>query len=90
MPVITVLTKADILELYAIGQLRDEQGLSMKEAKPKAPAVASQMLSKLRREVENELIGSKYPPKIMYPCQVGHWESCITIILMKMGSCRHE
>ena len=60
---ITVLTKADILELYAIGQLRNEQGLTMKEAKPKAPGVASQMLSKLRREVENELIGSKYPPK---------------------------
>ena len=60
---IAVLTKADILELCAIGQLRNEQGLTMKEAKPKAPGVASQMLIKLRGEVEKELNSSKYPPK---------------------------
>ena len=63
VPVIAVLTKADALKLPAAQQLMEEQGLTMKEAMPKVADFAAQMLSELRRRVENELRGSKYPPK---------------------------
>ena len=60
---IVVLTKADTLKVPAVHQLLREQGLTMKEAMPKVANFAAQMLSELRRRVENELNGSKYPPK---------------------------
>ena len=60
---IVVLTKADTLKVPAVHQLLREQGLTMKEAMPKVANFAAQMLSELRRRVENVLNGSKYPPK---------------------------
>ena len=63
VPVIAVLTKADALKVPAIHQLITEQGLTMKEAVSKVADVTVQILSKVRSRVENELSGSKYPPK---------------------------
>ena len=60
---IIVLTKADTLKVPAVHQLMREQGMTMKEAMPRVADFAAQMLSKLRRRVENELSGSEYPPK---------------------------
>ena len=60
---IIILTKADTLKVPAVFQLMKEQGLEMREAMPKVADFAAQMLSKLRRRIENELNGSKYPPK---------------------------
>ena len=60
---IVVLTKADTLKVPAAHQLLREQGLTMKEVMPKVANFAAQMLSELRRRVEDELNGSKYPPK---------------------------
>ena len=62
VPVIVVLTKADALELVAIGKLREE-GLSMKDAIPKAKSVAAQHLGNVQSRVRNQLDGCKYPPK---------------------------
>ena len=55
---IVVLTKADTLKVPAVHQLLREQGLTMKEAMPKVANFAAQMLSELRRRVENVLNGS--------------------------------
>ena len=44
-----------------------KEGLTMKEAKPKAADVAAQMLSTLKGEIESELNGKKYPPKVYLP-----------------------
>ena len=63
MPVIAVLTKADALKMPAVQQLKEEQGLTTKEAMPKVADVAAHILSKLRRKVENDLKGCNYPPK---------------------------
>ena len=63
MPVIAVLTKADTLKVPAVHQLMREQGLTMEEAFPRVTDFAAHMLSELRRRIEKELNGSKYPPK---------------------------
>ncbi|KAL4072043.1 era-like GTP-binding protein [Scleroderma citrinum] len=62
VPVIVVLTKADAMELVAIGQLRDE-GLAMKEAKLRAGELTTEILNKLKTRIEAQLAGFKYPPK---------------------------
>ncbi|KAL4075167.1 hypothetical protein V8B97DRAFT_1867515 [Scleroderma yunnanense] len=62
VPVIVVLTKADALELVAIGELIDE-GLTMREAKPRAGELAKQMLGKVKTRIETQLDECKYPPK---------------------------
>ncbi|KIM68385.1 hypothetical protein SCLCIDRAFT_1209209 [Scleroderma citrinum Foug A] len=62
VPVIAVLTKADALTLPALSQLRDE-GLTMREAMPKAGELAAQMLSILESGIENQLCSCRYPPK---------------------------
>jgi len=60
--VIAVLTKADALEGPALGQLIDE-GLTIREAKPRIGEVAAQMLSRLRGKIESQLSVCKHPPK---------------------------
>ena len=60
---VAVLTKADTLRLPAAQQLMEEEGLTMREAIPRAGDFAAQMLSKLSVEIEKQLNGSKYPPK---------------------------
>ena len=60
---IVVLTKADALELPALGQLMEEEGLTVKEAKPRVKELAADMSSKLRGRIESQLGGCKYPPK---------------------------
>ena len=46
VPMIVVLTKADAMELEAIGQLRDK-GLTMKEARPQAGELAKQLVTEV-------------------------------------------
>ena len=62
-----VLTKADALSLPAMSYLREEEGLTVKEARSKAADVAAQMLSRLKREIQSQLNGKKYPPKAYLP-----------------------
>ncbi|KAL4064199.1 hypothetical protein V8B97DRAFT_2026112 [Scleroderma yunnanense] len=59
--VIVVLTKADAMELEAIGQLRD-MGLTMKEARSQAHEVAQQLLTDVKRQIEDQLAGCKHNP----------------------------
>ncbi|KAL4073060.1 hypothetical protein V8B97DRAFT_1898987 [Scleroderma yunnanense] len=66
VPVIAVLTKADALKLPALHQLI-EDGLTMREAIPKAGDLAEQMLSELKMRIERQLSGCKYPPKAYLP-----------------------
>jgi len=63
VPVIAVLTKADTLRSPAIGQLVEEEGLTVREAMPRAEELAAEMLSKLRARIESQLSDCKYPPK---------------------------
>ncbi|KAL4075175.1 hypothetical protein V8B97DRAFT_1896760 [Scleroderma yunnanense] len=61
VPVIVVLTKADAMELEAIGQLRDE-GLTMKEARSQAGELAKQLLTEMKTQIEDQLAGCKHHP----------------------------
>ncbi|KAL4064138.1 hypothetical protein V8B97DRAFT_1904402 [Scleroderma yunnanense] len=61
VPVIVVLTKADAMELEAIGQLRD-MGLMMKEARSQAQELAQQLLTNVKTRIEGQLAGCKYNP----------------------------
>ena len=60
---IVVLTKANALKVPAVDQLMRQEGLTMRVVMPRVADFAAQMLSKLRRGVENQLNSSKYPPK---------------------------
>ena len=62
-----VLTKADALSILAMSHLRDEEGLTVKEAKPKVANVAAQILSRLEREIQSQLNSKKHPPKAYLP-----------------------
>ncbi|KAL4073033.1 hypothetical protein V8B97DRAFT_2109478 [Scleroderma yunnanense] len=66
VPVIAVLTKADALKMPALHQLMRD-GLTMKEAIPKAGDLEEQMLSELKMRIERQLSGCKYPPKAYLP-----------------------
>jgi len=59
--VIVVLTKADALELEAIGHLRDE-GLTVKKAKLQAGELVKQLLIEVKKRVEDQLAECKYHP----------------------------
>ncbi|KAL4067422.1 hypothetical protein V8B97DRAFT_1873572 [Scleroderma yunnanense] len=61
VPVVVVLTKADAMELEAIGQLRDK-GLRMKEAKLQAGKLAKQLLTEVKTQIEAQLAWCKHPP----------------------------
>ncbi|KAL4076927.1 hypothetical protein V8B97DRAFT_2021613 [Scleroderma yunnanense] len=61
VPVIVVLTKADAMELEAIGQLRD-RGLTMKEARSQAGELAKQLLTEVKIRIEDQLTGCKHHP----------------------------
>ena len=61
---IAVLTKADALKLPAVCQLMREEGLTMREVMPRVEEYALQLLEKLRKGIEIQLNGRKYPPKI--------------------------
>ncbi|KAL4071192.1 hypothetical protein V8B97DRAFT_2024071 [Scleroderma yunnanense] len=61
VPVIVVLTKADAMELEAIGQLRDK-GLTVKEAKSQAQELAQQLLTGVKTRIEDQLAGCKHNP----------------------------
>ncbi|KAL4065638.1 hypothetical protein V8B97DRAFT_1983166 [Scleroderma yunnanense] len=61
VPVIVVLTKADAMELEAIGQLRDK-GLTMKEAKSQAGQLAKQLVANVKTQIEDQLAGCKHHP----------------------------
>ncbi|KAL4075289.1 hypothetical protein V8B97DRAFT_2022282 [Scleroderma yunnanense] len=63
VPVIVVWTKADAMELEAIGQLRD-QGLTMKEAMLQAGELAKQLLVNVKTQIEDQLARYKYPPSM--------------------------
>lgn len=58
---IVVLTKADAMELEAIGQLRDK-GLTMKEARSQAGELANQLLTQVKTQVKDQLAGCRYHP----------------------------
>jgi len=62
VPVIVVLTKADAMEIEAIGQLRDK-GLTMKEARPQAGELVKQLLIQVKKQVEDQLAECKHCPK---------------------------
>ena len=61
---IAVLTKADALKLPAVCQLMREEGLTMGEVMPRVEECALQLLDKLRKRIEIQLNGRKYPPKV--------------------------
>ena len=61
---IAVLTKADVLKLPAVCQLMREEGLTMREVMPRVEEYALQLLNKLRKRIETQLNGTKYPPKV--------------------------
>ncbi|KAL4063472.1 hypothetical protein V8B97DRAFT_1876809 [Scleroderma yunnanense] len=61
VPVIVVLTKADVMELEAIGQLR-ERGLTIKEARSHAQELAQQLLTDVKTRIEDQLAGCKHNP----------------------------
>ena len=61
-----MLTKTDALNLPAMSDLMEE-GLTMKEARPKVADAAAQMLSRLKGAIESQLNGKKYPPKAYLP-----------------------
>ncbi|KAL4074914.1 hypothetical protein V8B97DRAFT_2022521 [Scleroderma yunnanense] len=63
VPVVVVLTKADALHVPALVQVMKDQGLTMREAKPRAQEVEIQMLDKLKVRIETQLAGCRYPPK---------------------------
>ncbi|KAL4063485.1 hypothetical protein V8B97DRAFT_2026426 [Scleroderma yunnanense] len=56
-----VLTKADAMELEAIGQLRD-MGLMMKDARSQAQELAQQLLTDVKTCIEDQLAGCKCSP----------------------------
>ena len=58
---IVVLTKADAMELEAIGQLRDK-GLTMKEARSQAGELVKQLLIEVKKQVEDQLAECKHHP----------------------------
>ena len=62
VPSIAVLTKADTLRIPACHLLKVE-GLTIEEAMPRVPGVAALLLSKLRKGIESQLSGYRYPPK---------------------------
>ncbi|KAL4068813.1 hypothetical protein V8B97DRAFT_2024511 [Scleroderma yunnanense] len=61
VPVIVVLTKADAMELEAIGQLRD-MGLMMKEARSQAQELAQQLLTDVKTRILDQLAECKHNP----------------------------
>ncbi|KAL4064061.1 hypothetical protein V8B97DRAFT_1876323, partial [Scleroderma yunnanense] len=61
VPVIVVLTKADAMQLKAVGQLRDK-GLTMKEARSQAGELAKQLLTDVKTQVEDQLAVCKHHP----------------------------
>lgn len=61
VPVIVVLTKADAMELHAIGKLRDNN-LTIKEARSQAGELAKHMLTDITTKIKDQLAGCKYPP----------------------------
>ena len=71
VPVIAVLTKGDALNIPAIELLKDE-GLTMVEAMPRVPGVAAQMLREHKLNIESQLNGKKYPPKV-YLSMASEW-----------------
>ncbi|KAG6330428.1 hypothetical protein ID866_8663 [Astraeus odoratus] len=62
VPVIVLFTKADILHIIAIANLRDE-GYHMGEAKARAADVAKQLETDLQESVSGELNQYKFAPK---------------------------
>ena len=58
-----MLTKADILKWTALNQLMEEEGMTVREARPRVEELAAVMLSNLRARIESQLSGCKYPPK---------------------------
>ncbi|KAL4065653.1 hypothetical protein V8B97DRAFT_2105591 [Scleroderma yunnanense] len=62
VPVIVVLTKADAMQLEAVGQLRDK-GLTIKEAKLQAGELAKELLANVMTQIEDQMAGCKYQPK---------------------------
>ena len=77
VPVIAVLTKADTLKLPALNQLMREEGLTMREAKPRVVEFAAEMLRKLRARIESQLSGCKYPPKAYLTMASELWDDLI-------------
>ena len=61
---VAVLTKADALKVPAVYQLMKAEGLTMKEAMPRVEEFRLQLLDKLRKKIESQLNGRKYPPKV--------------------------
>ncbi|KAL4075269.1 hypothetical protein V8B97DRAFT_1867324, partial [Scleroderma yunnanense] len=61
VPVIVVLTKADAMQLEAIGQLRDE-GLTIKEARSQGGKLAEQLLANVKTQIQDQLKGCKHQP----------------------------
>jgi len=80
--VIVVLTKADTLKLPALGQLMEEEGLTVRQAMPRVGELAAQMLSKLRARIESQLSGCKYPPKAYLSMASELWIALICIGLI--------
>ena len=63
VPSIAVLTKADALRIPVCQQLLETGGLTMAETMPRIAGLAALLLSKVRKIVESQLSGCKYPPK---------------------------
>ncbi|KAL4067498.1 hypothetical protein V8B97DRAFT_1873691, partial [Scleroderma yunnanense] len=61
VPVVVVLTKADAMQLEAIGQLRDE-GLTIKEARLQGGKLAEQLLANVKTQIQDQLRGCKHQP----------------------------
>ena len=61
---VAVLTKADALKLPAVNQLMKEEGLAMEEVMPRVEEYRLQLLDELRKKIESQLNGRKYPPKV--------------------------
>ncbi|KAG6331379.1 hypothetical protein ID866_7712 [Astraeus odoratus] len=66
VPVIVLLTKADTLNLLAIGQLRDK-GYDMRKAKARAGDLEKQLLINMQECIAQQLSQCKFAPKAYVP-----------------------
>ncbi|KAI6099221.1 GTP-binding protein [Pisolithus thermaeus] len=82
VPVMVLLTKVDALYLTAVRELLD-QGLTIVEAKERAPEKQGKLLEKWLAHVKDELDKCKYPPKGYVTLQKMHEEKAECTVLME-------
>ncbi|KAI6157158.1 hypothetical protein BKA82DRAFT_796802 [Pisolithus tinctorius] len=82
VPVIVLLTKADVLNFTAMEELL-EDGLEIDEAQEKAVKKEKELLERWLAHVEGVLGKCKYPPKVCVPVKEMHEETADCTSLMQ-------